>query len=102
MEPPTVINNSNVIPENPLVVPEKIANPVYLSSDPSMPEKSYEELDSALNRLYLEKHAEYKTILAHHKTSILKVKEAACNDAVKEMKRPYNEQGQYTPFKEKK
>ena len=47
MEPLTVINNSNVIPENPLVVPENIADPVYLSSDPSMPEKSYEELDSA-------------------------------------------------------
>ena len=29
MGPPTVINNSNVIPENPLVVLENIANPVY-------------------------------------------------------------------------
>ena len=75
---------------------------MYPSSDPTIPEKSYKELDDALNKMYQEKHTEYPTIFAHSNTSSNKIKEAAWNDAVKAMKRLYNEQGQYTPFMEER
>ena len=88
--------------ETQAAVVDNNSDPVYPSSDPSIPEKSYTELDDAVNKIYQEKHKEYSAIFAHHNTSVNKVKEAAWKDAVKEMKRLYDEQGQYTPFMEER
>ena len=90
-----IINHGNVIPEN--QVPDNLnsTNPVYPSSDPSLPDKSYKELDDALQRIYQEKFTEYSKIFSHHPSSDKKVKEGTWNDTVKEMKRQFNGQGQY-------
>ena len=92
----------SVIPDNPPHVHQHSTNLVYPSSDPSLPEKSYKELDDTLQKIYRDKHTEYSIIFSNHKPSDKKVKDAAWNDAVKEMKRQFGGQGQYTPFMEER
>ena len=91
-----IINQESGIADNPAT------NPVYPSSDPALPERSYKELDHTLQKIYREKHTEYSTIFSHHNSSDKKIRDAAWNDAVKEMKRQFDGQGQYTPFMEER